>query len=88
MLAVVIQYLLSPMVFILTVILPVVWYFINHKSVWFSILLTVLVEVMINWDNFLYYESRGLAILFTSAQIAVMAGIILTLKAVVPKRKR
>ena len=88
MLAVVVQYLLSPMVFILTVILPVVWYFINPKSVWFSILLTVLVELMINRDNFLYYESRGLGVLFTSAQMAVMAGIILLLKAVAPKRKR
>ena len=60
MLAVIIQYLLSPIVFPLTFILPVVSYFINRRYVWFSILLTVIVEVMINWGNFCYYESRGL----------------------------
>ena len=70
MLAVIIQYLLSPIVFPLTFILPVVSYFINRRYVWFSILLTVIVEVIINWG------------------IAVMAILILILKAVVPKIKR
>ena len=88
MLAVIIQYLLSPIVFPLTFILPVVSYFINRRYVWFSILLAVTVEVIINWVNFCYYESRGLMILFTFAQIAVMAILILILKAVGPKIKR
>ena len=77
MLAVIIQYLLSPIVFPLTFILPVVSYFINRRYVWFSILLTVIVEVIINWGNFCYYESRGLMILVTFVQIAVMAILIL-----------
>ena len=76
------QYLLSPVVFLLTFILPVVFYFINRRYVWFSILLTVIVEVIINWVNFCYYESRGLMILFTFVQIAVMAILILILKAI------
>lgn len=88
MLAVIIQYLLSPIVFPLTFILPVVFYFINRRYVWFSILLTVIVEVIINWGNFCYYESRGLMILVTFVQIAVMAILILILKAVGPKIKR
>lgn len=88
MLAVIIQYLLSPIVFPLTFILPVVSYFINRRYVWFSILLTVIVEVIINWGNFCYYESRGLMILVTFVQIAVMAILILILKAVGPKFKR
>ncbi len=88
MLAVIIQYLLSPIVFPLTFILPVVSYFINRRYVWFSILLTVIVEVIINWGNFCYYESRGLMILVTFVQIAVMAILILILKAVGPKIKR
>ena len=88
MLAVIIQYLLSPIVFPLTFILPVVSYFINRRYVWFSILLTVIVEVIINWGNFCYYESRGLMILVTFVQIAVMAILILILKAVAPKIKR
>ena len=62
------QYLLSPVVFLLTFILPVV--------------LAVTVEVIINWVNFCYYESRGLMILFTFVQIAVMAILILILKAI------
>ena len=82
MLAVIIQYLLSPIVFPLTFILPVVFYFINRRYVWFSILLAVTVEVIINWVNFCYYESRGLMILFTFVQIAVMAILILILKAI------
>ena len=82
------QYLLSPVVFLLTFILPVVFYFIGRRYVWFSILLTVIVEVIINWGNFCYYESRGLMILVTFVQIAVMAILILILKAVGPKIKR
>ena len=88
MLAVIIQYLLSPIVLLLTFILPVVFYFIDRRYVWFSILLTVIVEVIINWGNFCYYESRGLMILVTFGQIAVMAILILILKAVGSKIKR
>ena len=76
------QYLLSPVVFLLTFILPLVFYFIGRRNVWFSILLAVTVEVIINWVNFCYYESRGLMILFTFVQIAVMAILILILKAI------
>ena len=38
MLCVIIQYLLSPVVFLLTFILPVVFYFVNRRYVWCSIL--------------------------------------------------
>lgn len=65
MLCVIIQYLLSPVVFLLTFILPVVFYFVNRRYVWCSILLAVLVGLIINWGNFNYYESRGLMILVT-----------------------
>ena len=88
MLRVIVQYLLSPIVFPLTVIVPVVFFFVDRRCVWFSILLTVLVEIMINWGNFRYYESRGLMIFVTLIQVAVMAIIILILKAVNLKRKR
>ena len=85
MLKVIVQYLLSPVVFPLTVIVPVVFFFVDRRYVWFSILLTVLVEIMINWGNFRYYESRSLMIFVTLIQVAVMAIIILILKAsVVP----
>ena len=88
MLCVIIQYLLSPVVFLLTFILPVVFYFVNRRYVWCSILLAVLVGLIINWGNFNYYESRGLMILVTLVQVAVMAFIILILRAVTPKRQK
>lgn len=88
MLCVIIQYLLSPVVFLLTFILPVVFYFVNRRYVWCSILLAVLIELSINWGNFNYYESRGLMILVTLVQVAVMAIIILILRAVTPKRQK
>jgi len=81
------QYLLSPIVFLLTFIFPVAIYFINRKYIWFSILLTVIIEVIVNWANFTYYESQGLMILFTAAQVAVMVIVILTLKFIDAKLK-
>ena len=47
-----------------------------------------LVEIIINWGNFCYYESRGLMIFVTLIQVTVMSIIILILKAVALKRKR
>lgn len=88
MLSVIVQYLLSPIVFPLTFLLPAVCFFVSRRYVWFSILLTVLVEILINWDNFYYYESRGLMIFVTVIQIIVMTILILILKAVDLKRKR
>lgn len=88
MLTVIVQYLLLPIVFLLTVILPIVFYFANRRYVWFSIPLTVLVELIINWGNFCYYESRGLMIFVTLVQVAVMAIVVLLLKAIDPKRNR
>lgn len=88
MLTAIIQYLLSPTVFLLTFILPVVFFFLNHRYVWLSILLTAIIEVIIYWGELWYYESCGLVILFISIQLALMAVIILILKAVFPKRNK
>ena len=88
MIRVFIQYLFQPIPFFLTFILPTVVFFINRRYVWFSILLTVFIDLIINWGNFCYYESRGLMIIVTLIQIAVMAIIILILGAVASKRNR
>ena len=85
---VIVQYLLQPLPFCLTFIPPIAIYFINRKYIWFSILLTVIVELIINWGNFCYYESRGLMILVTLAQVFVMVLTILILKVVASRRKR
>ena len=82
------QYLLLPASFLLTFILPVAVYVINRRYLWFSIPLTVIMELIINWDNFMYYESRGIVILFTLAQAAVMTVFILLLKYIGAKTKR
>ena len=82
------QYLLLPASFLLTFILPVAVYVINRRYIWASIPLTVILELFINWDNFMYYESRGIVILFTLAQAAVMAVFILLLKYIGAKTKR
>ena len=82
------QYLLLPASFLLTFILPVAVYVINRRYLWFSIPLTVILELFINWDNFMYYESRGLMILFTLAQVAEMTVFILLLKYIGAKTKR
>ena len=88
MLALCAQYILQPIPLILTVVPPIVIFLISRRYVWFSIPLTALVELVINWGNFCYYESRGLMIAFTLMQLAVMAALILLLKAAVPKRKQ
>ena len=81
------QYLLLPASFLLTFILPIAFYIIKRRYLWFSIPLMVIIELIINWDNFMYYESRGLMILFTLAQVAVMAVFILLLKYIGAKTK-
>ena len=82
------QYLLLPISFVLTILPPIVFFLINRKYVWFSLLLTAIAEVIINWNAFCYYESRWLMIIFTSVQIAAMAIIILILGLVIPKKEQ
>ena len=82
-----IQYLLHPLPFILTIVVPIMLFLINRKYVWFSIPLAVLVQLMVRWDEFCYYESRGLWILFTLLQIAVMVIVIWILSAAASKRR-
>ena len=54
-----VQYLLTPIPFLLTFVTPILFFLISRKYVWLSIPLTVLVELLVNWRNFTYYESRG-----------------------------
>lgn len=82
MIKVLVQYLLLPLPFALTFVLPIAFFFINRKYVWFSILLTVFIELAVNWGNFIYYESCTLMIYATLLQIVVMASIIWILKAI------
>ena len=83
-----IQYLLQPFPFFLTFLLPIAMFFINCKYICFSILFTVLADLIIYWDNFCYCESHGLMILFTLIQAAVMVVVILILRTAATKRKQ
>ena len=76
------RYLLQPTNLLLTFVLPIVVYFTSRRYVWLSIPLTAAIQLVAKWGEFTYYESRGLMILFTAAQLAVMALLILALKAV------
>lgn len=90
-----VQYLLTPIPFLLTFVTPILFFLINRKYVWLhsrkyvwlSIPLTVLVELLVNWRNFTYYESRGLMISVTLFQLVVMAIVIILLKTVLSKKK-
>ncbi len=84
---IIVQYLLTPIPFLLTFVTPILFFLISRKYVWLSIPLTVLVELLINWRNFTYYESRGLMISVTLFQLVVMAIVIILLKTVLSKKK-
>lgn len=65
---------------ILAITLPVVFYALRRKFIWWSIAVTVVPDLILYRPEFLYYESRGLFIVFTLMQLAVMAVVILVLK--------
>lgn len=87
MIKIFVQYLLTPIPFLLTFVTPILFFLISRKYVWLSIPLTVLVELLVNWGNFTYYESRGLMILVTLFQLVVMAVIIILLRSAFTKKK-
>ena len=80
------QYLLQPIPFTLTFLLPIAFCLAARKYIWLALPLTALAEVFLNWDSFCYYEARGLALLFTLTQLAVMAVFVWILQAA--KRSR
>ena len=82
--------LLAPIILypVLAVLLPVILYFIKRKFIWLSLILTVIIDGIVYWDEFSYYEARPLMIIFTLAQLVVMVIVILVLKTVVPKTKK
>ena len=82
-----VQYLLTPIPFLLTFVTPILFFLISRKYVWLSIPLTVLVELLVKWRNFTYYESRGLMILVTLFQLAIMAVVIILLRSAFTKKK-
>ncbi len=84
---IIVQYLLTPIPFLLTFVTPILFFLISRKYVWLSIPLTVLVELLVNWRNFTYYESRGLMILVTLFQLAIMAVVIILLRSAFTKKK-
>ena len=83
---IIVQYLLTPIPFLLTFVTPILFFLISRKYVWLSIPLTVLVELLVNWRNFTYYESRGLMILVTLFHLTIMAVIILLRSAFTKKK--
>ena len=73
---IIVQYLLTPIPFLLTFVTPILFFLISRKYVW-----------LVNWRNFTYYESRGLMILVTLFQLAIMAVVIILLRSAFTKKK-
>lgn len=71
---------------VLAIVLPIVFYMVKRKYIWFSILVAVVSELVIYRLDFAYYEARPFFILFTLIQIVVMSIIILILTKVIDKR--
>ena len=72
---------------ILAIALPVVFYAVRRRFIWWSIAVAVVLDLICYLPEFLYYESRGLFIVFTLMQLALMVIVILLLK-LVDKKKR
>ncbi len=64
---------------ILTIFLPVCFRLINRKLTWLSIICAVIIEIIMYWDEFCYYEARGLMIYLTLIQVIVMSVICILL---------
>lgn len=61
------------------VALPIVFWLISRKGAWFSLPFAVLLDVVLYWQEYGYYESRGLFAYATLVQLAIMAVILLLL---------
>lgn len=72
---------------VLTVLFPIIFRLINRKLTWLSIVSAVAVELIMYWDHFCYYESRGLAIYVTLIQILIMILIIIIINLIDKKEK-
>ncbi|MDY3928389.1 MAG: hypothetical protein SOZ34_03395 [Clostridia bacterium] len=73
---------------VLAILLPVIFFIFIRKYMWLSILLAVIIEVIVYWIDFCYYEARGLMICITIAQVIVMTIIIFILKVMDRKLKK
>jgi len=71
---------------VLALLLPIVFRLINRKLTFFSIVCAIIIELVIYWDEFCYYEGRPFMILFTIIQILVMI-IISVILSVLGKKK-
>lgn len=73
---------------VLTVLLPVIFRLINRKFTWLSIICAAIMEIIMYWDHFCYYESRGLMMYMTLIQIVIMSIIAASLNLIGKKKER
>ena len=73
---------------IVALALPVIFYFAWRRLIWFCPALAAVLDLVIFWSEFDYYESRGLFLYITLLQILAIAIIILILKFVAARIKR
>lgn len=73
---------------ILAITLPIVFRLINRKLTWLSIICAIIIELIMYWDEFCYYEARPLMIVFTLIQIVVMVIVTIILNLIGKKRHK
>ncbi|MBQ3134540.1 MAG: hypothetical protein IJB75_01845 [Oscillospiraceae bacterium] len=61
------------------VVLPVAFWLIDCRFAWFSMPFAVLLDLVSFWPEYCYYESRGLFLYVTLAQLTIMAVLVLLL---------
>lgn len=64
---------------ITAVVFPAALFFVTRRFAWLSLALAVVVDLVIYWPEFRYYESRGLFMGASLAQLVVMAILLLVL---------
>lgn len=65
---------------VLAILCLALFYSLKPQLAWISIPCAVIIELFLYWENFSYYEARGLMILLTVMQIVIMAIILSVLR--------
>ncbi|MBE6957166.1 MAG: hypothetical protein E7450_06905 [Ruminococcaceae bacterium] len=62
------------------VVLPIAFHNVTRRFAWLSVPFAAVLDLVLYWPDFSYYESRGLFVLAALVQLAVIAGVVLLLK--------
>lgn len=69
-----------------SLLLSLVFCLILKKHTFLSIPLAIVIDLLVYWDDFVYYESRNLFLFFTLSQIIIIFLITLALRKIINSR--